>query len=162
VRSEVLKAVKMSMLIFWVVTPCALVSRYQCFGGTCCLHLQSIQWVQGGKAVGAWSYTSTDPFVFMAYCLISTRDNFSWEADSRSEIPRLLWNQKVHCCFHNSPPPVPNMGLTKYMSCRRRRYNFDLLPFFFWSSVHKNIIFKSDCTYIKRRSRLIIHRGMGY
>jgi hypothetical protein len=32
--------VKMSMLFFWVVTPCGLVGRYKRFGGTYCLHLQ--------------------------------------------------------------------------------------------------------------------------
>jgi hypothetical protein len=31
-RFEVLKAVKMSMLVFWVATPCGLVGRYQRFG----------------------------------------------------------------------------------------------------------------------------------
>jgi hypothetical protein len=33
-RSEVLKAVKMFMLVFWVVTPCELVDRNHCFGET--------------------------------------------------------------------------------------------------------------------------------
>jgi hypothetical protein len=28
------------MLVFWVVTPCGLVGRYQRIGGTYCLHLQ--------------------------------------------------------------------------------------------------------------------------
>jgi hypothetical protein len=39
-RFEVLTAqtVKTSMLIFWVVTLCGLVGRYQSFGGTRCLH----------------------------------------------------------------------------------------------------------------------------
>jgi hypothetical protein len=37
---EVLTAVKTSMLVFWVVTPCRPVGRYQRFGGTYCLHLQ--------------------------------------------------------------------------------------------------------------------------
>jgi hypothetical protein len=36
-RFEVLTAVKMSMLIFWVVPPCGLVNRYLHFGGTYCL-----------------------------------------------------------------------------------------------------------------------------
>jgi hypothetical protein len=26
--------------VFWVVTPCSVVVRYQRFGGLCCLHLQ--------------------------------------------------------------------------------------------------------------------------
>jgi hypothetical protein len=39
-RFEVFTAMKMPMLIFWVVTPCELVGRYQRFGGTYCLHLE--------------------------------------------------------------------------------------------------------------------------
>jgi hypothetical protein len=39
-RFQVHMAVKMSMLVFWVVTPCGLVGRYQRFGGTYRLHLQ--------------------------------------------------------------------------------------------------------------------------
>jgi hypothetical protein len=31
VRFEVPTAAKMSVLFFWVVTPCGLVGRYQCF-----------------------------------------------------------------------------------------------------------------------------------
>jgi hypothetical protein len=33
-RFEVLTAANISMLEFWVVTPCGLVGRYQCFGET--------------------------------------------------------------------------------------------------------------------------------
>jgi hypothetical protein len=39
-RFEVLTAVKKSMLVFWVVTPCGIVVKYQRFGGTYCPHLQ--------------------------------------------------------------------------------------------------------------------------
>jgi hypothetical protein len=39
VRSEVLTAVKMSMLVFWVVKLCGLIGRYERFGGTYCFHL---------------------------------------------------------------------------------------------------------------------------
>jgi hypothetical protein len=33
-------------LVFWVVTQCGLVGRYQRFGGTYCLHLQPWRWMQ--------------------------------------------------------------------------------------------------------------------
>jgi hypothetical protein len=39
VKFEVLTAVKILMLVFWVVRPCGLVGRYQHFVGTYCLHL---------------------------------------------------------------------------------------------------------------------------
>jgi hypothetical protein len=35
----------LSKLVFWVVTPCRLVGRYQRFGGTYCLHLQGWRWI---------------------------------------------------------------------------------------------------------------------
>jgi hypothetical protein len=37
-RFEVLTGVKMSVLVFWVVTPCGLASTYQRFGGTKCIN----------------------------------------------------------------------------------------------------------------------------
>jgi hypothetical protein len=40
IKFEVLKMVKKSMLVFWVVTPCGLVGRYKRFAGTNCLHFQ--------------------------------------------------------------------------------------------------------------------------
>jgi hypothetical protein len=36
---EILTAVKMSMPVFWVVTPCGLVGRYQLLRGTYCVHI---------------------------------------------------------------------------------------------------------------------------
>jgi hypothetical protein len=37
---KVLTAVNMKITLFWNVIPCSLVERYQCFGRTCCFHLQ--------------------------------------------------------------------------------------------------------------------------
>jgi hypothetical protein len=44
VRFEVPIAIK--MIMFWAVTPCGLVDRYQRFGGKYCLHLQGWRWKQ--------------------------------------------------------------------------------------------------------------------
>jgi hypothetical protein len=41
-RCDVLTAVKTSMLVFCVVTPCGLIGRYQRFGDTYCFHLQCL------------------------------------------------------------------------------------------------------------------------
>jgi hypothetical protein len=35
---------KIAVLVFWVVTPCGLVGRYQQFGGTCCLHILPLKY----------------------------------------------------------------------------------------------------------------------
>jgi hypothetical protein len=40
-RFEILTAVKMSMMVFWVVTTYGLTGAYQCFEGAYCPHLQA-------------------------------------------------------------------------------------------------------------------------
>lgn len=40
-ETEVLMAVKLSMFVFWIVTPCGIAGRFHPFGGTQRLHLQS-------------------------------------------------------------------------------------------------------------------------
>jgi hypothetical protein len=58
-RFEVLTAVKMSMLFFWVVTPCGLVGRYQRFGETCLIF-----YLQVHTASQPRTTTSTSHFTF--------------------------------------------------------------------------------------------------
>jgi hypothetical protein len=41
-RLEILTVVKISMLVFWVVTQCEFVGRNQHFGRTYCLQLQGV------------------------------------------------------------------------------------------------------------------------
>jgi hypothetical protein len=58
--SPVRETTKMSMFVFWVVTLCGLVGRYQCFGGRYYLHLQS--WSPHGVTTRRPASTSSPPW----------------------------------------------------------------------------------------------------
>ena len=63
---------------------------------------------------GKHSYFSNNYLLTLTYLLYlltySMEESLSWEANrfaSIQEIPRILWNPKVHHCSHKCPPPAP-------------------------------------------------------
>ena len=66
-----------------------------------------LKWYRRGKTV----VLGENPVSLSPYFLIySTEQSPSWEANRFSaiqEIPRILWNPKVHCLIHKYLTPVP-------------------------------------------------------
>jgi hypothetical protein len=44
-----------SQCIFWYVLLYTWMDRYQCFGGTCCLHLQATSYAKDGRSWFLWN-----------------------------------------------------------------------------------------------------------
>jgi hypothetical protein len=66
-------------------------------------------------------------------CPASIRKHHSWKANSSSatqEIPRLLWNSKVHYSFHNSLSLVPTLTHRNHVNIFK----------FIYSKIYFNII----------------------
>ena len=50
------------------------------------------------------------PYLITYLLTYSMKQNPAWEANRFSasqEIPRILWNPKIHYRIHKCPPPVP-------------------------------------------------------
>ena len=64
----------------------------------------------------------------------------SWEAkrfSASQEIPRILWNPKVHCRIHKCPPPVPILSQIDFLytstSHILKTHLYIILPSMPWS-----------------------------
>jgi hypothetical protein len=131
----------------------------------------------GCKAAGPWShhspawsaevknalsYTSTFPQVFMLWCLIKHRDNFtffivkspSWETDSHSvgqDVPRLLWNPSIisvftrahhfSLCWNNLIQSMPSLPYLRYILILYCHLRLNLPSGFFRSGLWTRILY---------------------
>jgi hypothetical protein len=103
------------------------------------------------RSKNAWNYLHS-PNVFMAWCLVKHRDNFtllqltpwgnhSWAANSHSasqENLQLLQNPKVHYCVHKSLLLVPILS---------EMHPIHTMPPYY-PKIHSNIIFPSFLYYL--------------
>jgi hypothetical protein len=55
----------------------------------------------------AWSYTSTPQYVFMAWCLVKQRDNFTFYLYLRSRSPKII-SPLPHACYDYRPSILPS------------------------------------------------------
>jgi hypothetical protein len=88
-RLEIFTLMKI-YVIFWVMTPCNGVVRYQYYGGTCCLHLLALYGIITQKTTIYGLLLSVTCFI------ISSIEQSPWKADTQ-EISCLVWNLMFHC-----------------------------------------------------------------
>ena len=58
-------------------------------------------------------------FLYTYLLTYSMEQNPSWEGNrfaASQEIPRILWNPKVHCRIHKWPPPAPILSQLRQVS----------------------------------------------
>jgi hypothetical protein len=59
-----------------------------------------------------FSWILTSRKVRVNYCMEKSHSKEANNHSASQETPRLLWNLKIHCCVHNSPPLVPILSQT--------------------------------------------------
>jgi len=73
---EVFTAMKIQIVVFWVVMPCSDVVGYRRFGGPCCLHLH-----HSSSALGRWRRQGPPKSDYLASQLRKLRLEIVWTAD---------------------------------------------------------------------------------
>jgi hypothetical protein len=85
----------------------------------------------GGKAAGAWSYTSTPQYVFMEWFLVKNRNNFTCTCMPKQEVVKLYRGPGIEV------PCILNFGIRVKWTT-----SFRLRPFY---SLLKNALDKELC-----------------